>query len=51
MPMSHGVNKKAFTIVSPPPPPHPSPKKVFTRFVVSQVILYVEFLRFNSESK
>ena len=50
MPMSHGVNKKAFTIVS-PPPPHPSPKKVFTWFVVSQVILYVEFLRFNSESK
>ena len=43
--MSHGVNKKAPTIVN------PSPKMVFTRFVVLQLVLYVESLKFNSESK
>ena len=53
MSMSHGVNKKAHTIVSPnppPPPPHPppppippSPYQVFTRLVVLQVIVYQPF--------
>ena len=36
MPMSHGVNKKAPTIVS----PNPSPKQVSSRLVILQVIIY-----------
>ena len=39
IPMSHGVNKKAPTIVS----PQLSPQQVFTRLVVLQVILYQPF--------
>ena len=35
MPISHGVNKKPPTIVSPPPP-----NQIFTRFVAIQVIIY-----------
>ena len=47
MPMSHGVNKKAPTVVS----PNPSPPQVFTRVVLQVIFNNLLLLKNNAFSK